>query len=102
MIAEPALMCQGGGVDLTEALSPVVAAPGEDPDRLVHELDLHPVAVELDLVKPAFAARYLLDGRRERGFDEAGERGLRANRRRFFPHNRKPATLNRSPITKFL
>jgi hypothetical protein len=31
------------------------AAAGEDFDRGIPEMDLHPVAVELDLVNPAFA-----------------------------------------------
>ena len=39
--------------DLLEAVGPVVAAPGEDLDRLVGEMDLDPVAVELDFVNPA-------------------------------------------------
>ena len=43
--------------DLPEALGPVVAAPGEDLDGLVGEMDLDAVAVELDLVNPALAGR---------------------------------------------
>jgi hypothetical protein len=39
--------------DLAKALGPVVAAPREYLDRLVGEMDLDAVAVELDLVKPA-------------------------------------------------
>src|SRR4029077_3213068 len=51
--------------DLAETLGPVIAAPGEDLDRLVGEMDLHPVAVELDFMYPARAAWHLLDGCRE-------------------------------------
>ena len=79
--------------DLLEALGPVVAAPGEDLDRLVGEMDLDPVAVELDLVDPAVAGRHLLDRCRQRGFDEAGKGGLDADRRRFL-------TLERHGYTK--
>ena len=33
------------GGDLLETLGPVIAAPGENLDRFVREMDLHPVAV---------------------------------------------------------
>jgi hypothetical protein len=65
--------------DLPETLGPVVAAPGKDLHRFIDEMDLHPVAVELDFVKPSLAGRDPLDGSRERGFNEARKRGLRAN-----------------------
>ena len=67
--------------DLLEAVGPVVAAAGEDLHGLVGEMDLDPVAVELDLVNPALAGRHLLDRCRQRGFDEAGKRRLDADRR---------------------
>jgi len=72
--------------DLPETLGPIVAAPSVDLDRLIREMDLHSIAVELDLVKPAVAVRDLLDGRREGGFDEAGKWGLDAGGRQFLPH----------------
>jgi len=43
--------------DLTETLRPIIAAPGEDLDGLIGEMDLDPITVELDLVYPSFAAR---------------------------------------------
>jgi hypothetical protein len=39
--------------DFFEAMRPIVTAPGEDPDRLVGQADLDPVAVELDFVNPS-------------------------------------------------
>jgi hypothetical protein len=50
-----------------------------DPDVVVGDVELNAVAIELDLMEPALAARHLLDEGRERGFDEAGEFGLRAD-----------------------
>jgi hypothetical protein len=58
-------------------LRPIIAAPGEDLGSFIGEMDLDPITVELDLVNPSFAARYLFDGCRERGFDEAGKRANR-------------------------
>ena len=69
--------------DFLEAIGPVVTSPGENPDRLVGEMNLHPVAVELDLMEPAVAGRHLPDGCRQRRFDEAGEIRLDADGRRF-------------------
>jgi hypothetical protein len=43
--------------DLAETLRPVIAAPGEDLDGVIGEMDLDPKTVELDLVYPSFAAR---------------------------------------------
>jgi hypothetical protein len=43
--------------DLPEAFGPVVAAAGEDLDRLVGQVDLDAVAVELDFVNPARPGR---------------------------------------------
>ena len=76
-------MCQASCGDLLEALGPVVTAAGEDLDRLVGQMDLDPVAVELDFVNPALAGRHLLDRGRQGRFDEAGEGRLDADRRRF-------------------
>jgi hypothetical protein len=42
--------------DLSETVGPVVTAPGEYLDGGVPEMDLYPVAIELDLVNPAFAS----------------------------------------------
>ena len=39
-------------------------------------MELDPVAIELNLVQPAGAARHLLDGRCQRSFDEAGKFAL--------------------------
>jgi len=36
--------------------SPIAAAPGEELDRAIPKMDLHPVTVELDLVDPALTA----------------------------------------------
>jgi hypothetical protein len=80
--------------DLPETLGPAVAAPGKVLHRLIDEMDLHPVGVELDFVKPSLAGRDTLDGCRERGFNEARKRGLRANGGLFDPQRkaRCPAT----------
>ena len=45
--------------DLLEAMGPVMAAPGEDLDGLVGQVDLDAVAVELDFVDPAVSGRHL-------------------------------------------
>ena len=86
MIAEPALICPCFVGDLSEALGPVISAPGVDLDRFVREMNLHSIAIELDFVYPAFAAGHLLDGCRKRGLDEAGKGSLDADGRRFLPH----------------
>ena len=70
--------------DLLEALGPVVAAAGVDRHGFMDEMQLHPVAVELDLMDPAFAFRHLVDRRRQRRLDEAGVGRLDPDRRRFF------------------
>jgi hypothetical protein len=49
------------GRDLSETVGPVVAAPGEHLDGGVPEMDLDPVAIELDFMEPAAAARHLFD-----------------------------------------
>jgi hypothetical protein len=81
-MAEPALM-PGVLGDFLEAVGPIVTAPREDLDRLVGEMDLHAVAVELDFVNPAGAGRYLFDRGGQGRFDEAGERRLDADGRQF-------------------
>jgi hypothetical protein len=53
MIADPALMFQASA-----AIFP--------------EMDLNAIAVELDLMDPTFARRYLVNRRGQSGFDEAG------------------------------
>lgn len=60
--------------DFPEAVGPVVPAPGEDLHRCVSEVDRHAVAIELDLVDPALAARHFVDGCGERRFNEPRER----------------------------
>ena len=72
----------GVGRDLAEAPGPVVAAAGEDLDGIVMDVQLHAVAVELDLVDPAIAGWHFLDRRRQRGLDESGEGRLHADCRR--------------------
>jgi len=49
------------GCDLSEAIGPVVAAPGEHLDGGISQVDLHAIAIELDLVNPSIAARHLGD-----------------------------------------
>jgi hypothetical protein len=78
--------------DFAEAFCPVVAAPSEDLDGLVGEVDLHPVAVEFDLVKPAVAAGDLLGRRGEGGLDEAGVGRLDADGSRFLTLERHSKT----------
>ena len=41
-----------------ESVGPVVTAPGVDLDRLVVQMDLHAVAVELDFVNPSRSGRH--------------------------------------------
>jgi hypothetical protein len=57
--------------NLAETIGPVVAE-GEDLDRLVGDVNLHAVAVELDLTDPALAAQHFFDICRKGRFDEAG------------------------------
>src|SRR5690349_1904750 len=57
--------------DLLEAVSPIVAAAGEDLRRLIGKMDLDTVAVELDFVNPAFPRRHPLDRGGQGRFDEA-------------------------------
>jgi hypothetical protein len=64
--------------NLAATLGSVVAATGEDLDRLVSDVNLHAVAV--DLMDPALAARHFFDICRKGRFNEAGIRRLDANR----------------------
>jgi hypothetical protein len=51
----------GFGCDLSETIGPVIAAPGEHLDGGILEMDLDPVAIELDLMNPSLARRYFVD-----------------------------------------
>jgi len=42
--------------DLAGTFRRVIAAPGEDLDGLIGEMDLDPITIELDLVYPSFAS----------------------------------------------
>jgi hypothetical protein len=77
MIAEHALMCHASSAIFRKRL--VQSLPRREKTLIIHEVVLHPVTVELDFVKPTIAGRDLLDGYRERGFNEAGERCLGAD-----------------------
>jgi len=57
--------------NLSEAFSPVMTAPSKDFHRLVHDVHLDAVAIELDFVEPSLAARHLLDRGSQCWFDEA-------------------------------
>ncbi|MGY4299900.1 hypothetical protein ACVWXN_007995 [Bradyrhizobium sp. i1.4.4] len=70
--------------DLLEAMRPIVSAPGENLRRLVGQVDLDPVAVELDFVNPSPAGRHPLDRGGQGRFDEAGQRRLHADCRGSF------------------
>jgi hypothetical protein len=50
--------------DLPKAVGPVVAAPGKDFHRGFSQMDLNPVAIELDFVDPALAAWHPPSGAR--------------------------------------
>ena len=74
----------GAGRDLLEPMRAVVSSPREDLHRRVGDVDLDPVAVELDFVNPAFPTGRLLNRRGQGGLDESGEGRLQADRRRAF------------------
>jgi hypothetical protein len=57
-MAELALMCQASSATFLKRPGPVVAAPREDVDGFVGEVDLHAVAVQLDLVNPSLGRRH--------------------------------------------
>ena len=71
--------------NLLETLGPVVAAPCEDLDGFVGEMDLHAVAVELDFVNPSLAGWHAVGRGGESRRDEAGQGRLDAERFRLFP-----------------
>jgi hypothetical protein len=80
--------------DLAEALGPIVATPSEDFDRAVADVELYPVAVELDFVYPALAVRHLIDCSRQGRFNEIGYRCFGADSGRLLALKRhKPLTL---------
>jgi hypothetical protein len=60
-----------------------MTAAGEHGDRLIGEMHLDAVAVELDLMDPAFAGRHAVDRRRQGWLDESGKRRLYADCLRF-------------------
>jgi hypothetical protein len=68
--------------DIFKAMGPVVTATGENLDCLVGEMDLHPVAIELDLVNPPVPGRSSFDRSCQLRFDKAGKLGLDADRLR--------------------
>jgi hypothetical protein len=70
------------GRHFLEAAGPIITAAGEDLDSIVVDVQLDPVAVELDLVDPAIARWHFLDRCCQRGLDESGEGRLHADRRR--------------------
>jgi len=61
MIAELALTCQASSAIFLKRLVQVIAAAGEYPNARVGEVDLKPVAIELDLVDPPIAGRHPLN-----------------------------------------
>jgi len=50
-----------------------MAAPSKNLDRLVHQVNLDAVAVELDLMNPALAGWHAVDRGCQGRLDEAGE-----------------------------
>ena len=80
--------------NLSKAVGPVVAATGEDLHRGVSEMNLHAVAVELDLVDPPVAGWDLIDRRRQLRFDEPRVGRLDADRRRLSPLERHSSKLH--------
>jgi hypothetical protein len=64
-------------------MRPIVAAPGEDLRRLVGQVDLDTVAVELDFVNPPITGRHFLDRGCQGRFDEPGQGRLEADCLRF-------------------
>jgi hypothetical protein len=73
--------------DFLETVRPVVASPCENSSRLVGQMDLHTVTVELDFVNPSPARRHLLNGSRQGRFDEVRQWPL-ADTCRFVPLKR--------------
>ncbi|MCP1968276.1 hypothetical protein AB7M49_005929 [Bradyrhizobium elkanii] len=62
-----------------EAFRPIVAAAGVYGHNFIGEMGLNAVTVEFDLMNPARAAWHLLDRRRQRRRNEAGEERLGAD-----------------------
>ena len=57
--------------DFLESMRPIVTAAGEYLDGFVRQVNLDPVAVELDFVDPAVSGRHLVDRRSQGRLDEA-------------------------------
>jgi hypothetical protein len=74
----PGVDQEGIGGHLAKTLGPVVAAAGEHARGFVCDVQLHPVAIELDFMEPTVAARHLSYLGRERRLDETGEGRLDA------------------------
>ena len=60
-------------------MRPVMAAPSKNLDRLVHQVNLDAVAVELDLMDPAIAGGHFVSRRCKRRFYESGVGSLHAD-----------------------
>ena len=88
MITEPALMCQASSAIFLNRLVQSLPPAGEYFYRRVSQMDLNPVAVELDFMNPTGAGRYLLDRAGQRRLDKAGIGRLDADGRWFFPLKR--------------
>src|ERR1700730_15541132 len=73
----PSIIC-----DFLEPFGPIVAAPREDLDLVVGEMDLHSIAVEFDFVNPSLARGHLIDCGCKCRFNEAWIGGLGATVRR--------------------
>ncbi|HEY7423123.1 MAG TPA: hypothetical protein VH682_02665 [Gemmataceae bacterium] len=71
-------------------------------DRLVGQVNLNAVAVELDFVNPARSGRHFIDRGSQRWLDESGQWSLAANRRRLLPLKRHSSTPrnNRFKVTQ--
>lgn len=78
--------------DLLKVLGTVVAASSEDRHVLIGEMLVDAVAVKLDFVDLAIAARYLVDIRRQGRGDEARKPRFGPDRGRLFPLKRHNAT----------
>jgi hypothetical protein len=83
MIADPVQICHASSAIF---LNRVVqsTAPGVD----LQEMDLNAIAIEFDFVEPTVAAGHLVDGARERRFEEVRKGSLDADDRRLFPLKR--------------
>ncbi|MGY3696081.1 hypothetical protein ACVIGA_006161 [Bradyrhizobium sp. USDA 3240] len=70
--------------DFLEAFRPVAATAGVDIHLFMGEVDLDAIAIEFDLVHPAFAAGHPVDRRSQCRRNEARKQRLDADRRRLF------------------